>query len=70
MSKTASRILGILAIVLSLVSAAVSVLYFADAIPGHHMKHGAAFAAIFVILFLFGLISVRARAGAEEGKPR
>ncbi len=61
MSKTVSRVIGIVAIVLSVGSAVISVLYFSDVIPGHHMKHGLAFAAIFVILFLFGLISVRAR---------
>jgi hypothetical protein len=51
-------------------SAVLSVLYFSDVIPGHHMKHGAAFAIAFVILLLFGLISVRARGGAEETKPQ
>ncbi len=70
MSKTGSRIIGIIALVLAAGSAVVSVLYFADVLPGHHMKHGAAFAVAFVILFLFGLISVRARGRAEEAKPR
>jgi hypothetical protein len=70
MSRTGSRILGIIAIILSVASAVVSVLYFSDVIPGHHMKHGAAFAVIFVIQFLFGLISVRARGRAEEVKPQ
>jgi hypothetical protein len=66
MSKTASRIIGIIAIVLSVGLAVVSVLYFSDVIPGHHMKHGAAFAVAFIIVFLFGLISVRAK--GREGE--
>ena len=61
MSKTASRVIGIIAIVVSVGLAVISVLYFSDVIPGHHMKHGAAFAVAFIIVFLFGLISVRAR---------
>ena len=62
MSVTGSRVVGVCAIVLSLVSAAVSVLYFASIIGGPggpHVKHGLLFAAIFVILLLFGLISIR-----------
>ena len=62
MGRTGSRVVGVAAIVLSLASAAVAVLYFASIIGGPggpHMKHGLLFAAIFVILLLFGLISIR-----------
>jgi hypothetical protein len=59
-SKTGSRIIGILAIVLSLGSAAIGAYYFAIG----RIKHGLLFAAIFVILFLFGIIIARSRSAA------
>jgi hypothetical protein len=57
MSKTASRIVGIIVMVLSLASAAYGVYWFSIG----RIKHGLLFAAIFVVLFLFGLIMIRAR---------
>ena len=62
MSKTASRIIGIVAIVLSLASAGYGVYWFSIG----RMKHGLLFAGIFVILILFGLISVRAKGKPSE----
>ena len=69
MSKTVSRVIGIIAIVLSVASAGGAVYYWFVADPPR-TKHGLLFAAIFVILFLFGLISVRAkgRAGASQAQ--
>jgi hypothetical protein len=70
MSRTASRIIGIVAIVLSAGSAGLAVKYwFIDNPP--RTKHGLLFAAVFLILFLFGLISLRARgrAGEQGGSP-
>ena len=64
MNKTLSRVIGVIAIVLSAACAVVSVLYFSDVIAGHHMKHGAAFAVAFVVLLLFGVILIRSRAEA------
>jgi hypothetical protein len=52
MSRGLSRVVGIVAIVLSLGSVAVGVYYFLQG----RIKHGLLFAVIFVILFLFGLI--------------
>ena len=68
MGRTASRIIGIVAIVLSVGSAGLAVkFWFLDNPP--RTKHGLLFAAVFVILFLFGLISVRAKGrAAEQGK--
>jgi hypothetical protein len=60
MSATLSRIIGIASLVLSVGSAVVAVLYFSAG----RTKHGLLFAAIFVILLLFGLITVRAKAPA------
>ena len=57
MAKTASRIVGIIGIIVSLASAAYGVYWFSIG----RIKHGLLFAVIFVILFLFGLIMVRAR---------
>lgn len=54
--KTGSLVVGIVSLVLSLASAAYSLKWF---IPGR-IKHGLLFAAIFVVLFLFGLIMIRA----------
>jgi hypothetical protein len=69
MSKTASRIIGIIALVLSVASAGGAVYYWLIADPPR-TKHGLLFAAIFVILFLFGLISVRAKGRAGESQPQ
>jgi hypothetical protein len=52
MSRGVSRVVGILAIVLSLGSVAVGVYFFLHG----RIKHGVLFAVLFVILFLFGLI--------------
>ena len=69
MSRTASRILGIVCMVLSVGSAGIAVKYwFLDNPP--RTKHGLLFAAVFVILFLFGLISVRARGRTEQARPQ
>jgi len=57
MSKTASRIIGVIAIVLSLGSAGYGAYWFSVG----RIKHGLLFAGIFVLLLLFGLISVRSK---------
>jgi hypothetical protein len=57
MSKTVSRIIGTIAIVFSLASAAYGAHWFVIG----RTKHGLLFAALFVILFLFGLILVLAK---------
>ncbi len=70
MSKTASRIIGIIAIVLSVGSAAGAVYYWLIANPPR-TKHGLLFAVVFVILFLFGLIMVRAKGrDASQAAPK
>ncbi|MGA2976509.1 MAG: hypothetical protein ABSF77_14470 [Spirochaetia bacterium] len=66
MSKTASRIIGIIAIVLSLASAGYGAYWFSIG----RTKHGLLFAVIFVILLLFGLISVRAKGKPAEQQPK
>ena len=53
--KTGSLVVGIISLVVSVASLAYSLRWF---IPGR-IKHGLLFAAIFVVLFLFGLIMVR-----------
>ncbi len=69
MSALASRVIGIIAIVLSAGSAVGAIWYWFVSDPPR-TKHGLLFAAIFVILLLFGLVSVRARGkGASEAPP-
>jgi len=60
MNKVASRIIGVVAVVLSLGSAAYGIYWFSAG----RIKHGLLFAAIFVVLLLFGIIALRAK-----GKP-
>ena len=62
MSVIASRVTGVISLVLSVASAVVGGLYFAAG----RTKHGLLFAAIFVILLLFGLITVRAKVPAAS----
>jgi predicted membrane channel-forming protein YqfA (hemolysin III family) len=62
MAKTGSRVVGIVALVLSLASAGYGARWFAIG----RIKHGLLFAVIFVILALFGLIMVRAREKSAE----
>jgi hypothetical protein len=63
MNRTTSIILGIVSIILSLGSAALTVFYWLGIVitDTPHTKHGLLFAGIFVILFLFGLILVRGK---------
>jgi hypothetical protein len=61
MSKTGSRVVGVISIVLSVASAAFGGYFFAI----HRMKHGLLFAAVFVVLLLFGLITMRNKKPAE-----
>jgi hypothetical protein len=61
MSKTGSRVIGVISIVLSVASAAFGVYYFTLG----RMKHGLLFAAVFVVLLVFGLITMRNKKPAE-----
>jgi hypothetical protein len=63
MNKAASRGIGILSMAVSLGLAGVAVYYFANG----RVKHGLLFSAIYVFLFLFGLIQVRAKGPAAPG---
>jgi hypothetical protein len=62
MAKTGSRIVGIVALVLSLASAGYGAWWFSLG----RIKHGLLFAVIFLVLVLFGLIMVRAREKPAE----
>ena len=68
MNRTASRIVGVIAIILSLGSAVLAAFYWLGTVitDQPHTKHGLLFAAIFVILLLFGIISVRAKGRSPE----
>ena len=61
MNTTAAKVVGIAAIVLSLVSAVFAAFYWIGIVvaTGPRTKHGLLFAGIFVILLLFGIISLR-----------
>ncbi len=68
MNRTTSKIVGVIAIILSLGSAALAVFYWMGTVVTDqpHTKHGLLFAGIFVILLLFGIISVRAKGRSTE----
>ncbi|MGA2477194.1 MAG: hypothetical protein ABSG63_00405 [Spirochaetia bacterium] len=67
MSSIGWRVVGVISIVLSLASAAYGATWFANG----RIKHGLLFAAIFVLLFLFGLVSLRAKGKtAEQVQPK
>ncbi len=57
MSMIAWRLIGAISIVLSLASAVYGAIWFAYGRP----KHGLLFAAIFVVLVLFGIIALKAK---------
>jgi hypothetical protein len=67
-----ARIVGIIAIVLSLVSAAFAAFYLIGIVvtPGPRPKHALLFGVIFVVLLLLGLISLRPgkKAGGAAAK--
>jgi hypothetical protein len=61
MTRSASKVVGIIAIILSVVSAVFAAFYWLGTVVTDtpRTKHGLLFAAIFVILLLFGIISLR-----------
>ena len=63
MNRTASRIVGVIAIILAAGSAVLTVFYWVGIVVATEprTKHGLLFAAIFVLLLLFGLIMLRSR---------
>ena len=65
MNKTVSRVVGVLAIVLSAGSLAAGIYYF---IHGR-IKHGLLFAVVFIVLFLFGLILSLSKGPATHAVP-
>lgn len=58
MSKTGSRVVGIISIVLSVCSAVATVYYI---VGTNRPKHALLFAVIFIILLVYGIVSVRAK---------
>ena len=70
MNRTVSRLVGIIAIILSLGSAVLAAFYWLGTVVTDtpRTKHGLLFAAIFVILLLFGIMSLRSQ-GKSSGSP-
>ena len=62
MSKSASRIIGIIAVIVSLACGAYGVYWFVLGRP----KHGLLFAALFVLVLLFGIVQLRLSAGQKS----
>jgi hypothetical protein len=71
MNRTAAKLVGVVAIVLSLVSAVFAAFYWIGIVvaTGPRTKHGLLFAGVFVILLLFGIISLRSGSGKAAGTP-
>jgi hypothetical protein len=65
MSKTGSRVIGVISIVLAVGSAVLGGYYFALS----RTKHGLLFAAIFVVLLVFGLLQMRNKTKTVEQSP-
>jgi len=61
MSKSASRIIGIVAVVVSVLLGGYGVYWFVQGRP----KHGLLFAALFVLVLLFGIVQLRLSAGQK-----
>jgi hypothetical protein len=61
MNRAASKVVGIVAVILSVVSAALAAFYWMGMVVTDtpRTKHGLLFAAIFVILLLFGIMTLR-----------
>jgi len=57
-SKTGSRVLGIISIALSICSAAAAVYYI---VGTDRPKHAPLFAVVFIALLVYGMISLRAK---------
>jgi hypothetical protein len=68
MNRTASKVVGVIAIILSLLSAVLAAFYWLGVVVDQRPRtlHGLALAAIFVILMLFGIMSLRSR-GTSAG---
>ncbi len=58
MSKTGSRVVGVISIVLSICSIAAAVYYM---VGTYRPLHALMFAAIFVVLLVYGIVAVRAK---------
>ncbi len=69
MNKGSSRAVGVISIVLSIVSAAASVYFMAVANPAR-MKHGLLLAVIFIVLLVFGISRIRAKASPDAPAAR
>ena len=67
MTRIASRIVGVGAIILSLGSAVLAAFYWLGTVVTDtpRTKHGLLFAAVFVILLLFGIMTLRGRSTAK-----
>ena len=70
MNRTVSKVVGVIAVVLSLGSAVLAAFYWLGTVVTDtpRTKHGLLFAAIFVILLLFGIMSLRGQ-GKSSGDP-
>jgi len=68
MNRTVSKVVGVVAVVLSLGSAVLAAFYWLGTVVTDtpRTKHGLLFAGIFVVLLLFGIISLRSQGKTQE----
>jgi hypothetical protein len=71
MNRATSKVVGVIAVILSLVSAVFAAFYWLGIVVSDtpRTKHGLLFAAIFVILMLFGIMSLRSQGRSSESLP-